>query len=507
MMVDLFVLNLPKVDLRAPSLALAQLKACAEHDGFTTRAFDLNIWLWRKLVVMGLGHWWSYNDSMWFDRNTIDANMNDVHSLLHQAIREEIVPYNPKVIGISLFSVLTFQPLPIMLGLLREYFPSTKIVLGGPGISIRNKEFCEQEFSKIGNLFDDYIYGNCESAIGQYLSGTLTTTNSFTVSNFDSEFRHIPPDYSDFDFTQYPKKHTSVTENNPGPNKWVYMAGSRGCVRSCTFCDVASIWPTFKTKTGTDIANEMIHLYDTYGVDKFRFTDSLLNGNPKVFREQCETLVKRGYGKKLIWHGQFICRHHKQMPPELFDQMKDAGVDLVSIGIESGSERVRADMLKPFDDVSLFNMLDNFERTGIKFVPLMIVGYPTETEDDFVKTLDFIDRLPQYKTLVDINLNNPMRVLPGSPVGDDPEHYGISYTALVTNDDFTKSWACGDNDYATRIERYFRFHKRLIENGLSQSYAGGDGGAFRKDYYLIKGDNISSEMKEIIEFVYEGRTK
>ena len=51
-------------------------------------------------------------------------------------------------------------------------------------------------------------------------------------------------------------------------NKILAITGSKGCVRSCTFCDIGVIWPRFKHRGGKHIAAEMIHLYKKYNVKK-----------------------------------------------------------------------------------------------------------------------------------------------------------------------------------------------------------------------------------------------
>jgi radical SAM superfamily enzyme YgiQ (UPF0313 family) len=245
----------------------------------------------------------------------------------------------------------------------------------------------------------------------------------------------------------------------------------------------------------------MIHQYQVNGVDKFRFTDSLLNGNLKVLRELCEQLIT--FPKKLLWHGQYICRDKSQQNPEFYDLMKSAGLDLISIGIESGSEQVRFHMGKRFNNESLYYTLDQCLRVGIKIVPLMMVGYPTETEEDFLETLNFLDNLKKYEDiLVDLNLNNPTRILPGSPLGDHLEMYNISHTGMTHDYDFTANWECGENTYKVRIERFFRFLNSINKNGFKRSYAAGDVNYYKTEY--LKLSNPDLKIIELIEKVIHG---
>ena len=489
---DFCIFNVPKMDLRAPSIGLAQLNGSVKGAGLTSKAFDLNILMWRELSKLGYGKFWLYSDTTFVDAVEYAKHYHIIHPVMERLLIENI-PKNTSVIGVSLFCNFSFIPLKSILEILRDNYPSSRIILGGPGISIRNKGECSVilEEYKAEDLYDDFMFGDGDFVIPEYIRGDYS---SFALNSFIPDDRSMSdlspyyPDYTDFTMSHYPKNHLDAEQFSEGPNNWVYITGSKGCVRNCTFCDVATIWGKFRTKSGEQIAREMIHQNITVGVNKFRFTDSLLNGNLKVLKNLCETLLT--HNKRLIWHGQYICRDQSQQSPEFYDLMSAAGLDLVSIGIESGSESVRMHMKKNFDNPSLYYTLDQCKRVGIKVVPLMMVGYPTETEEDFLQTLEFIDRLSDYKEIVvDLNLNNPTRILPGSPLSDKVQFSEIHYDNLIKDSEFTSNWWSEQCDYITRIERFFRFHNQLNKNGFKRSYAGGDFNYYQQEYIRIGGSN------------------
>ncbi|BCU99064.1 MAG: hypothetical protein CM15mV25_0590 [uncultured marine virus] len=121
-----------------------------------------------------------------------------------------------------------------------------------------------------------------------------------------------PPDYSDV--IQHQKYRKFV------------ISGSRGCVRNCTFCDVASIWPKFRWKTGKKIADEMHQVSEQTGTKKIHFSDSLINGSMKHFRDLCRELSNRP--KRLNGSTVYCKRIQKTFSQEDFDNLANSGCNV-----------------------------------------------------------------------------------------------------------------------------------------------------------------------------------
>jgi len=108
------------------------------------------------------------------------------------------------------------------------------------------------------------------------------------------------------------------------------------------------------------------------------------------------------------------------MPESDYKLMKDANFDLILPGVESGSESVRKHMGKMFSNNDLVFFLVNMQKYQLQAVFLFIIGYITETEDDFLKTLDLITLLhTKYPDVVrTIAMGEQLFILPGSPLSD-----------------------------------------------------------------------------------------
>ena len=121
-------------------------------------------------------------------------------------------------------------------------------------------------------------------------------------------------------------------------------------------------------------------------------------------------------------------------------------------------------MKKGFTQDQLDYCMEQFARTGIKTRFLMIVGYPTETEEDFQKSLDMFTEYKPYcdqGIIEEVNLGLTLNLLPNTPLTADLEKYNIIQEIKHIN-----NWVCLTNpsmDYKERLRRriYLQQH---IEN-------------------------------------------
>ena len=122
------------------------------------------------------------------------------------------------------------------------------------------------------------------------------------------------------------------------------LLASRGCVRRCSFCSIHTFYRTapgkvVRVRKPEKIIEEMQLLHDQFGVRVFLFQDDdfPLWGNKG--RSWADELVGRmhdsGLAKTTIW--KISCRG-EYVDLELFSQLRDAGLFLVYMGIESGDE-------------------------------------------------------------------------------------------------------------------------------------------------------------------------
>jgi radical SAM superfamily enzyme YgiQ (UPF0313 family) len=325
---------------------------------------------------------------------------------------KHVTDKKPKLVAFSLFSYLAQDYSKQVARHIKSIDPTIKIIVGGPGIK---NEINSTNLSYVDNLIDkkliDYYHdGDGEYAWPKFLIEFFKL--KVVVNENDLNIPYFP-DYSNFDIEYYQSE-----ANKRGEYLWIPITGSRGCVRKCTFCEIHEHWK-FTQRSADHIAEEIRQTLKFIPKGNLNFTDSLINGVMPEFHKLLDHLIKikKDY-PHLRWTSQFIIRNDKVCGKDYWKKIADSGAYAIQIGVETGSDRLRADMRKQFTNEDLDISLSNMQKYGITCTFLMIVGYPTETEEDWKQTLDLLHK---YKHLAGniiryINLGGTMTIDPGTPI-------------------------------------------------------------------------------------------
>ena len=114
--------------------------------------------------------------------------------------------------------------------------------------------------------------------------------------------------------------------------------------------------------------------------------DSIFNGDVQRVEKICDLIMKSGLN--IQWSAKATLR--KEMSYALLRKMKEAGCCSLGYGLESGSPRVLRDMRKNIDLEEAKRIIRDMHKVGIQANCFFIIGYPTETEEDFQLTLNFV---------------------------------------------------------------------------------------------------------------------
>ena len=443
-----------------PPLAPALLKSCLGKEGIESTVFDFNI---------EFHHWVSSNEQY----KQLRVWMNTPHYQLDHSLFNEFQKFiagcvrqlkniNCQVVGISAFSHVSQAFIEDLCYAIRLTLPHMHIVLGGSGCSVSHQQYLKTwgEIMLDNNLADCVVYGEAEHIIADIFKNKKTGIVSVAqISN--SDLLEIPiPDFDDYQWDLY------------GDIDLIQLpiTATKGCVRKCSFCDVAHIWPKFRYRQGKKVADEMIQIYQKYKISNFSFTDSLINGGLKPFREMNEQLCSV-LPNTVKYTGQFICRDQQSMPPDDFALMARGGCSRVSIGIESGSESVRNHMKKGFSDVDLHYTAQQLLSNNISQIWNIIVGYPTETDNDWQLTIDLIKRYKKYNRFIKIYPTGVFQLLGNTPITteDSLQHLAIDNSSAAGYQEY--NWVSANNPKNT-LRKRARQWQQLVDLIKEQDMSG-----------------------------------
>ena len=453
----LLIVTVPKQDVARPPGALAILAACCEQVKFDYEVFDLNLYMYKN-----------------YSAETIKKLNTDfeLHKFRDQELADQYRQACDKLVQYTIdnkfnyvaISVFTYDSILATHELLQNFKKTGyqgKIVIGGIGVTSKSKTITGSksfgEYALDQMLIDYVIYGEGDIAFTELLKGNDTYPGINQKNNVQI-----------MDLNQLPSP--SYKNINPGDYFFadepeILVTGSRGCVRACTFCDVEVHWSKYAYKSGKQLAHEILNIWRTTGVNKFDFSDSLINGSISNFRDFNKELIKlkkENPGFNPRYKGQFICRPSKTMPEKDYEEMSKAGAENLVVGIESFSEAIRDHMRKKFDNSSIDWHFSMCAKYGIKNVLLLLSGYVTETIEDHETNLEHLKKYQIYalsRTIYAINIAVAgLEIIPGTPL--DREDMGIDIVHYTNEDsdlyDQTNLWMSPDNPSLTPRERLRR---------------------------------------------------
>ncbi|MDO8748125.1 MAG: radical SAM protein [Candidatus Omnitrophota bacterium] len=173
---------------------------------------------------------------------------------------------------------------------------------------------------------------------------------------------------------------------------------SRGCPYKCSFCCVPKVhlgnWRGIRAEK---IIENLKYLKEHYHIDGFQVDDDEFDINRERVLKLCDLLQKNNL--KFKW--SHFSRINLVKEDVIKTEIK-CGLRLVEFGIESGSDRVLNFLNKGQTVEQIINVFNLCRRLKLKVSALLMIGLPTETENDLMATVKLVKRLNPYITLCTI---------------------------------------------------------------------------------------------------------
>ena len=329
---------------------------------------------------------------------------------------------SPRAIAITTTYYIDEEPIKEIVKFVRERSPESKIILGGPYVH----SLCVDNRPTTQNVIFDSIGADFYIVDAQG-EATLAQVLSCIQSGRDSRLVFVPNlIYKKRDST-WARTHRVEEHNNLDENavNWrsfnpqfftptSYMRTARSCPFACSFCNYPAMSGDHTVASVETVRDELRYLVDN-GLKYMIFVDDTFNVPLPRFKQLCRMMIAEKLN--LQWVSFFRCSNADD---ECFDLMKESGCLGVYLGIESGDQQILNNMNK-FANVPRYREgIRKLKERGILTFGSFIAGFPGETKQSFMNTVEFVEETSPTFFNVQLYFHDPM-----APIHKQREQYGI----------------------------------------------------------------------------------
>lgn len=324
--------------------------------------------------------------------------------------------------------------------LIKAHFPHIKTAMGG---GFPNTELREVKDQRVFEFFDfitlddgelplellyEHVFHAKETGESEFKRTFLVKNQKVVYKNNSKrpDYKQADigtPDYTDLQLDQY----ISVIEiANPmhslwSDGRWNKLTMAHGCYwGKCTFCDISldyiKIYEPISAKILVDRMEELIK---TTGENGFHFVDEA--APPALMREVALEILRRN----LIVTWWTNIRFEKSFTKDLCFLLKLSGCVAVSGGLEVASDRLLNLIDKGISVEQVAKVTRNFTEAGIMIHAYLMYGYPTQTVQETVDSLEMVRQMFEMGILQS-GFWHQFAMTAHSPVGLNPEEFGVT---------------------------------------------------------------------------------
>lgn len=360
-----------------------------------------------------------------YDVTFVDNNLESLDSAQFSSILGKLK--NPEFIGISSMIGYQIQEGMVFAHYIRDLFPNTKIVWGGAGPTILNKEFIksplvdlivkgqgEKTIVEVGNALEN------KSGL-QNVSGIIYKDNDSTHTT--SEKALFPKDsLSPYLYNLIPTaKYTREDEHIS--DKVLNHISSVGCPFGCGFCSEVALYNRrWIPESINRIMDEVTLLVENYGANGIKFYDANFFVDKSRVLSFAKKVLERGW--QIKWAASAHPKSLLKYTNEELSLLKKSGLSRILIGAESGNENELKFIHKGITTQEVLVVAKILKNIGIHGSFTIIVGYPGFPEENIKRTLDFGEKIATMSSLHEVKAHIYMP-FPGTPLYERAIQYGF----------------------------------------------------------------------------------
>jgi len=252
-------------------------------------------------------------------------------------------------------------------------------------------------------LFDYIMRGEAEEALAEFVNKFQRAEDLTQVRNLGfmqaGKVRLNPlrplPDLQNLPFKDY--EIFNFQDIIDAKNGWVGLMASRGCPFSCTYCFNHQLVSQYREDLNCSFKGlnyirhfavdqlmaEIEYLQNKYqNISMFILDDDLFTFYRPYVEQFCEAYPKISSLPFVVnAHVGFFDEHRARC-------LAQAGCKIVKFGVESGSQRIRSQILqRRMKNEKIIRAIDTAHRYGLHTSVFLMIGLPDETHDDVMATI------------------------------------------------------------------------------------------------------------------------
>jgi radical SAM superfamily enzyme YgiQ (UPF0313 family) len=279
---------------------------------------------------------------------------------------------------------------------IRRARPNAYLVIGGPHASLVPED-------PAGSVFDAVCIGEGEEAMRELVGELESGRRPSGIANMwlrlaDGSIERNPPRpfLQDLDGLPHPDRDMWLPWVHTDPFDFPTVLLGRGCPHSCTYCSnyalrrlASGTYVRFRSPASIVEEIEEVRRRYVTGDPCIYLEVETIGLDRQWVLELCEAL--RRYNDTLDEPLRFFCNYRisrKSIDEEMFRALAAAGVGRLNIGLESGSERVRRDVLRrSYSNDDFLRVVELARANGIEVNVFNMIGIPGETLSDHMETV------------------------------------------------------------------------------------------------------------------------
>ena len=352
----------------------------------------------------------------------------------------KITKYNPNLVAITIpFPGNLFAALRCA-QYIKQHYPKMKIAFGG---GYCNTELRSLTDTRIFDVVDFISLDDGEAPLLKIiqfidkeidinkLERTFVLENNHVVyKNYlpNTIFHHkdLPaPDYKDLIHNKY---LSFLDVMNPmhrlwSDGKWNKLTISHGCYwKQCTFCDVNLDYVgNYQITTAEKLVAKIKKMVLQTGITGFHFVDEA--APPKILKALAKLLIKENVF--ITWWTNI--RFEKTFDEGLCELLAKSGCIAVTGGLEVASDRLLKKIKKGVDIAQVAKVTHNFSKFGIMTHAYLMYGFPTQTEQETIDSLEIVRQLFE-NGCIQSAFWHQFTTTVHSPIGKNPSDFDIEIT-------------------------------------------------------------------------------